>query len=163
VVWGEHEGRLRTAVLALKHAGRDELARPLGQRLAGLVARQPWLEDLDVVTAIPSHPYHRVRRGWVAAELVARVTAGELGRPFARLMRRRGLTRQAGRDRAERLRLPSHRLSARSELPGSTVLVVDDVVTTGSTFRAAARALTGAGARGVYCAAVSRTPSRGGR
>jgi predicted amidophosphoribosyltransferase len=158
VVWGEYEGTLKVAVVALKHRGRDELAAPLGRRLAGRLASEPWVATVDLVTELPSHPVLRLRRGAIAAELLARRVADALTLPHRRLLRRRGVGRQAGRSRAQRLRLPANRLVPRARIDGLTVLVVDDVTTTGTTLRRAARALHDAGARAVYCAALARTP-----
>jgi len=158
VVWGEHEGVLRTAVLALKHHGHDELAAPLAARLATKVALADWASEVEVVTAVPSHPFHRLRRGFSAAELLATAVAGECRLPALALLARRGLARQAGRSRAQRLDLPERSFRARADLGGARVLIVDDVTTTGATLRRAAHALLGAGADAVYCAAVASAP-----
>jgi predicted amidophosphoribosyltransferase len=161
VIWGEYEGVLRSAVLALKHRGRDEFARPLGQRLTALVAAQPWAPEIELVTAVPSHWLHRLRRSWAAAELLARVTAKALGVRFTTLLRRRGVARQARRTRAQRLQLPGRSFSARSVASGRSILLVDDVTTTGSTLRRASQALLEVGAKAVYCAALARTADVG--
>jgi predicted amidophosphoribosyltransferase len=158
VIWGEHEGVLRTAVLALKHHGHDELAAPLAARLAAKVALADWANEIEVVTAVPSHPVHRLRRGFSAAELLATTVALERRLPALALLARRGLARQTGRSRAQRLALPERTFRARADLGGARVLVVDDVTTTGATLRRAAHALLGAGADVVFCAAVASAP-----
>jgi predicted amidophosphoribosyltransferase len=158
VAWGEYHGVLRDAVLALKHHGHDELARPLGRRLATAVAWCRWSSSVEVVTAVPSHPLRRLRRGFAAAELLAREVAAVLGVPFRRLLRRRGLATQAGRSRAQRLRLPSRTFAPRLRAMPAAVLVVDDVTTTGATLRAAASVLSRSGANPVWCAALAAAP-----
>jgi len=158
VVWGEYAGVLRTAVLALKHRGRDELAVALGRRLASRVAIHPWAAEIDVVTAVPSHLLYRLSRGWTAAELLARAVAHELGVDFARLLRRRGLARQAGQRRAARLQMPRWVFAPRPAVRGRRVLLVDDVTTTGTTLRRAAETLAEAGAGAVFCAALAGAP-----
>jgi ComF family protein len=158
VVWGEHEGNLRAAVLALKHGGHDELAAPLGERLAARIAVEPWARGPDVVTPVPSHPLLRLRRGTVAAELLGRAVARALRLPYSAILRRHGRVRQTGLSRAQRRRLPARSFSVRRQVKGRRVLVVDDVTTTGSTLNRAASALLRAGADAVYCAALARTP-----
>jgi predicted amidophosphoribosyltransferase len=158
IIWGEHDGVLRTAILALKHGGRDDLARPLAQRLVAAVAAQCWAEEIDGVCAVPSHPLHRRRRPWTAAGLVADATGALLGRPVVHPLRRRGLRRQTGRRRATRLALPQRSFSATRHGRGRRLLLIDDVTTTGATLRTAAAALLDAGAEVVCCAALAHTP-----
>ena len=157
VVWATYEGVVRSAVLALKHGGHDEMARTLGRRLAAGIAIQPWADRLDAVTFVPSHAVRRVRRGPSAASEVARTVAAGLERPMRSTLRRRGLGRQVGRSRSRRLTLAcdAFRVTTR---PPCRVLLIDDVITTGTTLRRAAHALLSAGATEVFCAAVARTP-----
>jgi predicted amidophosphoribosyltransferase len=158
VVWGEHDGTLRTAILALKHGGRDDLAAPLGQRLAALVAVQPWAHDIDVITAVPSHPSRRLRKPWTASELLAQAVSRQLDRPTVSALRRHGRGRQTGRSRALRLVMPRRSFSARATATGRSVLIVDDVTTTGTTLRRAAAALLEGGADTVFCAVCAFAP-----
>ncbi len=158
VAWGEYDGSLRRALLALKHGARDELARPLGRRLAARIAAQPWASSLDLVSPMPSHPLRRLRHPWTAAGLLAHVVGRELRLPVRTGLRRRGLGRQATRTRAARLELPKRAFVGRPAARGRRVLLVDDVCTTGTTLRRATAALLAAGADAVYCAALAWTP-----
>jgi len=158
VIWGEHAGVLRTAVLALKHGGRDDLAAPLGQRLAAKAAVEAWVDDIDSISSVPSHPWRRLRRPWTASELLALEVARQLGKPVGRFLRRRGLGRQTGRTRSQRLDMPRRSFSAPAKVEGHCVLLIDDVTTTGTTLRRASRALQRAGAEAVFCGVVAHTP-----
>jgi predicted amidophosphoribosyltransferase len=158
LAWGEHSGVLRHALLALKHRARDDLAAPLGSLLAARVAVQEWCPKITVVTAVPSHPWFRLRRGWTAASMLAQVVAKSIGVPFKQLLRRRRLGRQTGLSRAQRLRLPAAVFTPRSRLSGGRALVIDDVTTTGTTLRRAATAILDAGATTVYCATLAHSP-----
>jgi len=158
VAWGEHDGVLRTAILALKHGGRDDLAAPLGDRLAAVVAAQPWTSEIDLVVPVPSHPWRRLRKPWSAAELLAWRVARWLEKRASFSLRRHGLGRQTGRSRVRRLELSRTSFSARADVSGRAVLLLDDVMTTGTTIRRATEALHRAGATAVFCAVCARVP-----
>jgi len=158
VIWGEHGGASRTAIVALKHGGRDDLAEPLGTRLAAAVAAEPWASHIDLVCHVPSHPWRRLRRPWEASALLADVVARRLGRPRAALLRRRGFGRQTGRTRSQRLALGHHSFQASRRASGRKLLLVDDVTTTGATLRRATAALDSVGAASVYCAVFAQAP-----
>jgi predicted amidophosphoribosyltransferase len=158
VIWGEHDGVLRTVVVSLKHRGHDDFARPLGVRLAAAISAQPWARSIDVVSSVPSHPLRRIRRPWTASELLATAVARGLELPSQKLLRRHGLRRQTGHSRAHRLKLPGGSFSAARRARGLSVLLIDDVTTTGTTIRKAAHALVRAGAKHVYCAVAAHAP-----
>ena len=154
-------GRARDVLLSLKYRNR----RQVGRHLAGLVVNRlveaGTYRDVDVVTWAPTSDRRRRQRGFDQGELIARTVARQLGLPCRRLIERadRG-DAQTGRSRADRLSAPEFR--ARPGLRGARVLVVDDVVTTGATLRAAERALTESGAGHVALAAVAATPASAG-
>lgn len=152
-------GRPRDVLLNFKFRNRRQLAH----HLAGLVVNR-LLEhgvrphDIDVVTWAPTSSARRHRRGFDQAEVVARRVALQLGVPCRRLLRRDGAAPpQTGLARAHRLHGPT--FTAAPGAAGRRVLVVDDVVTTGSTLRSAARALDQAGAARVVKSAVATTPA----
>jgi predicted amidophosphoribosyltransferase len=158
VIWGEHDGASRSAVVALKHGGRDDLAPPLGSRLAAAVAIAPWASEIDLVCHVPTHPWRRLKRPWEASALLAYEVALRLGKPRSALLRRRGLRRQTGRTRAQRLALDRHSFKASRRASGRNLLLVDDVTTTGTTLRRAAEAFLRVGAATVYCAVFAEAP-----
>jgi predicted amidophosphoribosyltransferase len=158
IMWGVYDGVLRRAVLALKNRGHDELARDLGRRMAARLTLAPWYDDIQSVVVVPSHGLRRLRRGWSAAGLLGREVAAAMGRPVVGALRRHGLRRQRGRTRAQRRQLPRGSFSARGPLRNQTLLVVDDVCTTGTTLRRAAETLESAGAEAVYCATLAHAP-----
>jgi len=158
VAWGEHDGVLRTAILALKHGGRDDLAAPLGDRLAAAIAAEEWVSEIEIIVPVPSHPWRRLRKPWTASELLARRVSRRLEKPAVFSLRRHGLRRQTGRSRARRLELSPRSFSPRPGVSGRTVLLIDDVMTTGTTIRRATEALHSAGAAAVFCAVCAHAP-----
>ncbi|MEN9803316.1 MAG: hypothetical protein RIS41_163 [Actinomycetota bacterium] len=153
-----YDGDVRRRVVDMKYGGRRSFARMLARQLADAV-RADGDDRFDVVTWAPTSSSRRRRRGFDQAQLIARFVARELGVPCRRLLVRQ--TRQAQTGRSRRARLVGPRFRARATRRPLRVLVVDDVVTTGSTLRAAAHALTASGWGDVTLAAVASTP-RGG-
>jgi ComF family protein len=149
------DGAVRRAILGLKFANRRAVAR----HLADLVVRRlPDHRRFDVVTWAPTSSRRTRRRGYDQAELLARQVARRLGLPCTRLLWRTHGAPQTGRGRSERLDGP--RFRGRPGAAHLRVLVVDDVVTTGSTLQAAATALRAAGIGHVTCVAVAATPQQ---
>jgi competence protein ComFC len=149
-----HEGTGRAIVAALKYRGRRQVLAWLAAALA-----ERCLRPADVVTWIPAS-HDRVRRAGLdpGAELAAAVGRC-LGVRSARLLTRAREPPQTGRSRSERLRGP--RLTLSGPRPASRVLVVDDVITTGSSLRVAAGVLRAAGAASVTAAVIAHRPSPG--
>jgi predicted amidophosphoribosyltransferase len=110
---------------------------------------------VDVVTWAPTTVSHQHERGMDHAELIARHVGVLLELPIKRLLRRVNAISQTGLDRDERLMSPE--FVARPLGRHRNVLIIDDVVTTGATFRAATQALVSVGALSVVCVAPSRT------
>ena len=155
----------RSFVLRAKFGGRRELLTILGRQLTQVLRTTSFAEPCTVVSAVPSHPWVRLRRGFNPALELARPVARHLGLPLARraLIRRLGGPAPAKRLGAARRR----RAARRAFLPGSSlrgerVLLVDDVLTTGATAAGCADALLDGGAESVRLAVWARTPrSRG--
>lgn len=151
-------GRARDVLLGFKYGNRRQLAHHFAGLLVNrLIAEGVRPDDLDVVTWAPTSRRRRHQRGFDQAELVARRVAAQFGLPCRRLLEREGSLPQTGLARSERLHGPVFRVSPAAT--GERVLVVDDVVTTGSTLRSADRALRANGAHSVLRAAVATTPA----
>ena len=147
-----YRGDGRAVVAAVKFRGdRGPLPWVVGTLLDELAVGD---DPPSVVTWVPATTRHRRGRGVDGAELLARAVAAEVDRPVRRLLLRGPGPPQVGRGAAERRQGP--RLDCRSPVAGR-VLVVDDVVTTGGTAAAAARALRFAGATEVWFGAIART------
>jgi predicted amidophosphoribosyltransferase len=150
-----YEGPARPLVARIKYRNQRQALAWLGAGLARRVAARAG--PVDLVTWAPTTARHRRARGFDHAELLAREVAGALGVPCRAVLRRAVGPAQTGRPAAER-RAAGPRFVATAPVPGARVLVVDDVVTTGSTLRAAVEVVAAAGATPVP-AAVARTPA----
>lgn len=151
-------GRARDVLLGFKYGNRRQLAHHFAGLLVNrLLAAGVRPGDFDVVTWAPTSRQRRHKRGFDQAELVARRVAAQLGLPSRRLLEREGGVAQTGLDRPTRLHGPVFRASPAAAR--QRVLVIDDVITTGSTLRSAAAALADEGASSVQRAAVATTPA----
>lgn len=148
-----HEGDTRELVLGLKYGRHKRNALHLACIVAPFVSITNSRDT--VVTWAPTTPAHRLERGMDHAELIARHVGALTSVHCRKLLRRVNNESQTGLNRNERLAGPE--FVARPIRRPRNVVVIDDVVTTGATFRAAAHALVQAGARSVTCIAPSRT------
>jgi predicted amidophosphoribosyltransferase len=149
-----YEGVARELIARVKYRNERVAVRWLGANLARCCAGAPL--PFDVITWVPASTHRRVARGVDHGALLARVVATELRVGPERLLVRDDGPPQTGRAAAERRAGPV--LHGRGSIAGRSVLVIDDVVTTGATLAAAARALRGRGASHVLAATAARTP-----
>jgi ComF family protein len=149
---GDYIGTLRQIVHAFKYDGRRSLARPLGDLMRA--QGREVLCDATCVVPVPLHAWRRIHRGFNQAADLAQT----LGVPVTSILWRRRLTApQAGLSAAERRRnvhrafgvSPLVRQADREAVRGATVVIVDDVRTTGATLHACAEVLADLGAREV--------------
>jgi ComF family protein len=158
-----YEGAAADLIARLKYRNARAALRWLVTGMAALVASVVAAgPGVDVVTWAPTTRQRRRERGFDQAELLARALARELRLPARRLLMRMPGPPQTGRRAGER-RAPgavgfvaAHVLGRAP--PYRSVLVVDDVVTTGATLTAAATALTTAGVLTVNAVTSGRTP-----
>jgi competence protein ComFC len=147
--FGPHDGWLRHAIHALKYGEETARARHLGGLLGPLVqSLEPW----DWVVPVPLHAGRQRERGFNQAELLAQYAVEDKWKILPALVRRiRATPQQVGLDAASRrLNLQGAFAAVEPELTvGRRIVLVDDVLTTGSTLQQCALALLEAGATSV--------------
>jgi predicted amidophosphoribosyltransferase len=131
-----YDADVRKVVRGWKERG----LRGLGAEAALVIAERLPRADVDLVTFVPPDAERRLRRGYHPAEQLARALADAWQLPCEPLLARVGRTsRQRGLSLPERRRNVAHAFVARPF--GGSILLVDDVYTTGATAHAAASAL----------------------
>jgi ComF family protein len=160
---GPYEGLLREIVLRLKHPQGEGLAEVVGLLWAEHASERLRQVGADLIIPVPLHWTRRWKRGYNQSEALAHALAQRLGlscRP--RWLRRvRRTARQWERPPSGRRENVRNAFMAcpGAELKGRSVLLVDDVLTTGSTASEAARALKAAGAERVVVAVLAHDHS----
>jgi ComF family protein len=156
----EYGGAIAEAIVKFKYGRRVDLARPLGELL--LRAAEPHADTLAAsrVVPVPLHPSRLAERGFNQSALLGRHIAKRLGLRFLPLLlsRTRDTPRQAALGKQARGANVAGAFVARRAgvARGYPVLLVDDVMTTGSTLAACEEALVEAGAGPVAWAVLAR-------
>ena len=150
-----HTTPVREFIHLLKYEQRPDLAPALGRYLAAALLRPEWdgLRDaFDAIVPVPLHADRLAERGYNQAELLARALSRRTRQPLRTdLIRRERHTRsQVGLNAQERADNVEDAFLAAPPCAGMTLLLIDDVYTTGATLNACATAARSAGAHLVY-------------
>jgi competence protein ComFC len=153
-------GVVRKLVHDFKYGRQRHLRHPLAEWLAETM-RDPRLRDrrFDLIVPVPLHPARERERGFNQAALLAELLAGRVAVPLRPVLERIRYTKtQTAYDRAERMEnlRDAFRLRKNMNVRQLHVLLIDDVLTTGSTLSECARVLKEAGAISVYAATAAR-------
>lgn len=128
-----------------KYRGAWRTARMMGEWYGRELRECGSYHDVDVVVPLPLHPLKRMHRGYNQSEYIAEGIAAQLGVPVDRtsVYRRRNTAEQALRSRRERAGNVADAFAVRhpERLAGRHILLVDDVMTTGSTLLSCAEAI----------------------
>jgi competence protein ComFC len=158
--YGFYENELRGLIHLFKYGRISSLSKPLGRLLSRALPRE---HSFDVIVPMPLYWRKRWERGFNQAELLA----VELGRrtnvPVRNALRRvRNTASQAGLTSAKRRENVSGAFQSkrRSSVDGQSILLIDDVMTTGATAASCARALKRGGAKQVTLLTLARADRR---
>jgi len=158
--WALYVPPLDTVMHFFKYRSFRDLALFLGLSMANIVRYDPRLKEADCVVPVPLFWWKKLRRGYNQSRLLASVISRECGIPLhdtlARTRNTRTQTKLNGEKRLRNVR-GAFRLNGNG-FQDSTILLVDDVMTTGATIRECARALKRSGAARVYSIVAGITP-----
>ncbi|MDQ2973727.1 MAG: hypothetical protein M3Q79_04605 [bacterium] len=156
-IWvsSDYDGVAKSILQSLKTNGVIEAAEIIAELIAGTL---PYLPPETIVVPVPTTTRHRRVRGFDHTALIAKKVAAIKGLSYEPLLGRVDQVRQTGSGRQARLRQLDGKMYAVKPkyVKGHSLLIIDDVFTTGSTLREAARALKQAEAKHVSAAVFSQ-------
>lgn len=157
---GPYSGRLKELILLFKYKGCESLSRVLALMAYEHLAEDGLFEGLDFILPVPLHRKREKHRGFNQAELLGRALSGLSDIPLLPrvLIKVRNTPAQVSLEAAEREKNLRGAFEVRKagKIAGRTVLLVDDVYTTGSTLKECATELLRAGAREVRALTMAR-------
>lgn len=155
-VW-YYRDHVKKSIQRYKFRNARSYANAYGRFLALRI--QQMQVDFDCITWVPVSFRRKFQRGYDQVELLAKAVSKELSIPLCPTLKKVRHTRtQSGlRDASQRKAnvLGAYRSLPDCQLAGKTVLLLDDVITTGATASECAKVLLSAGAKEIYCAAVA--------
>ena len=155
--YGIYEGVLKESIHLLKFNSCKRLAKPLGSLMSGLP-----LEKSDGIVPVPLHIRRLQQRGFNQTAVLGLHLSRESGVPLMPdvLRKVRETPPQTDVTGKERLKNVKNAFSVSGDVRGLSLLLVDDVITTGATVRECSRVLMDAGAKSVTVAALARSMPR---
>lgn len=156
-------GMVQRLIHALKYRGQERIGACLGRWYACCLRKDQGLGGIDLVLPVPLHPARKRKRGYNQCSLFGREVALALGADYTEtlLARVRSTSTQTRRNRWLRWQGTSgvFRVPHPGQLEGKSILLVDDVITTGATLEACCQALTDAvGDLRIHIAALACVP-----
>lgn len=142
-----------------KYKGKSGIGLELGKAFAQTLVEKNWFTDIDVIVPIPLHVSKELRRGYNQSAYIAN-GIGEVfdvkvrNQALKRMIASESQTRKSRFERAENVE-EVFKVVDTNSIIGKNVLLVDDVVTTGSTLEAAGQAILNAGAAKLYIATIA--------
>lgn len=153
-----YKGYIRSSILRYKFCGARHYAQGYGRCLAMRI-QQEYPEGFDLLTWVPVSPLRRFTRGYDQSQLLAEAVGEELGMVPVRTLRKirhnrpqSGIKGQAAR-RANVMN--AYEVVCPDSIPGKRILILDDVITTGTTAGECARMLKTSGAIEVHCGLIA--------
>ncbi len=163
--FGYYSFELSRVIQALKFDGRQDLAALFAPLLASTFLESWSSQEIDLIVPVPLHPKRKRERGYNQAALLGRALGNLLGLPFddRTMSRVRPTLPQVGLSDTERSHNVRHafRCVRHDAVRGRRILLIDDVMTTGSTVASATEALVEAGALRVCVLTLARAVAGG--
>jgi ComF family protein len=157
----EKEGKLQAIIHGLKYQGYTSLGIKAGRKVGERIKSTSDLPKADVLLPVPLHPLKKRERGYNQSEVICQGIEEVTGIPVRTDLLRRGKytvsqTQLSLEERKENVGDAFEvNEKKRGDTSGKSFILVDDVITTGSTINACAKALATAGAKSVHAASIA--------
>lgn len=160
-VW-YYRGNVRQSLIRFKFSNRRSYATSYGKVLAMEISEH--FEDFDILTWVPTGLLRKIRRGYDQVYLLACATSQELGSLAVPTLKkiRQAPPQSRISDSAKRRAnvLGAYRVLDPAQVAGKRIILLDDIITTGSTVSECARMFMTAGAKEVLCVAVAASENK---
>ena len=155
----EYSGAVKNAALGLKRLPRTDVASFAAEHIAKEMGKRFSTYDFDYIVPVPLHFFDKAKRGYNQSMLLAKALSDITGikvnsRVLYKKRRRRPQHMLKGKERAANVK---GAYKVRKGIPDSRVLLIDDIITGGSTVNECAKMLRLAGAREVYVCSFAKT------
>lgn len=153
-----YESPIKKVIHLLKYENVRHCAKPLGYLLANRIKDIKEVWNSDCIIPVPLHKKRLKERGYNQAEELANILSKEINKPLDKsiLIRVKDTPPQATLKMSERITNPKGAFETTTSTKFKTCILVDDVITTGSTMSECALKLRQAGFRHIYALAVAR-------
>jgi ComF family protein len=159
---GPFSGTVAEAIHLLKYSDHRNVARRLAGMMSESIGGDPGYRSADLVLAVPLHPARRRERGFNQAQLLADGLSRQLAIPTdeVAVARKRNTGTQTRLNRQERLENVKEifKVNKPALVQGRTIILIDDVLTTGATIGSCGRSLLAAGASEVLALTAAAAP-----
>ncbi|MDO4975410.1 MAG: ComF family protein [Alphaproteobacteria bacterium] len=145
-------------IIKIKNQGDNYIAKSCAQRL--LKKYNELFSNADFITPVPSHWSRIIKRGYNPASIIALELSKTSGITYKNLLvktKRTGY--QKKKNFKERLENVKDTFKCKENIHDKTIILVDDVFTTGSTLNSCSQALYKAGSKNIYCLTIATTKS----
>lgn len=154
-----HSDKHRYALLQFKFNGKTQFAKQFAMIMYEEVKRSYPDMVFDVITYVPMHKVSELFRGYNQCELLAKHLSSLMNTPYKKLIEKKKYTRPQHKlrvkDRTTNLK-GAFKVIDKNEIKGKTILIIDDIVTTGSTLAECTKTLEKAKPINIYCLTISR-------
>lgn len=158
---GRYSDSLKNSLKKFKFSNKPSYYRAFGKLLALKVQNTIQFENIDLIISVPLHKNRQKRRGYNQAELVARSVAKQLEVPFKGdvLVKTSESRSQSVLSRNERFSNLEglFNVNKAETIFNKNILLIDDIITTGSTINQCSRVLKQAGANSIIAGVIATT------